>query len=64
MNLFTENKSLFHAINTTKVFLDKCLRVDIAALREMQKKNEFMLYWIECSQQLANANKGASSSGK
>ena len=33
MNLFTDNKSLFDAINTTNVILDKRLRVDIAALR-------------------------------
>ena len=28
MNLFTYNKSLFHAINTTNVILDRCLRVE------------------------------------
>ena len=46
----------------TNVILDKRLRVDIAALREMHEKNEFMLHWIECSQQLADAltKKGAS----
>ena len=50
MNLFTDNKCLFDAINTTYVVLDKRLRVDIAALREMHDKNEFMLHRIECSQ--------------
>ena len=62
MNLFTDNKSLFDAINTTNVILDKCLRVDVAALREMHEQNEFMLHWTECSQQLADAltKKGAS----
>ena len=30
MNLFKDNKSLFDAINTTHVILDKRLRVDIA----------------------------------
>ena len=55
MNLFTDNKSLFDAINTTDVILDKRLRADIAALREMHEKNEFMLHWIECNQQLADA---------
>ena len=61
MNLFTDNKSLFDVINTANVILDKCLRVDIADLREMYEKNEFMLYWTECSQQLADAlaKKGA-----
>ena len=40
LNLFTDdNKSLFDAISTTNVILDKRLRVDIAALREMHKKN-------------------------
>ena len=33
MNLFTDNKGLFDAINMTNVILDKHLRVDIAALK-------------------------------
>ena len=45
INLFTD-KSLFDAIRTTNVILDKRSRVDIAALREMYEKNEFMLHWI------------------
>ena len=46
----------------TNVLYDKRLKVDLAALREMHGKNEFMLHWIECSQQLADAltKKGAS----
>ena len=61
MNLSTDTKSLLDAINTSNVIFDKRLRVDIAALREMHGKNEFMLHWTECSQQLADAltKKGA-----
>ena len=55
MNWFKDNKSHFDAINMTNVILDKHSRVDIAALREMHEKNKFMLPWIECSQQLADA---------
>ena len=38
MDLFTDKKSLFDAINMTNAILDKRLRVDIAALREMHEK--------------------------
>ena len=40
VELFTDNKSMIDAINTTNLMVDKRLRVDIAALREMNENNE------------------------
>ena len=62
INLYTDNKSLFDAINTTNVMLDKRMRVDIASLREMSENNEVSFFWIESKYQLADVftKKGAS----
>ena len=38
--LFTDKKNMIDAINTTNLMVDKRLRVDIAALREMNENNE------------------------
>ena len=44
---FTDNRSLCETLHTTKSILDKRLRVEIAALREMCEKNELLISWIE-----------------
>ena len=62
IQLYTDNRSLLDAINTTNSMLDKRMRVDIASLREMSENNEVSFFWIESKFQLADAltKKGAS----
>ena len=62
IELYTDNKSLFDAINTTNMMLDRRMRVDIAALREMSENNEVSFFWLETKWQLADVltKKGAS----
>ena len=62
VDLYTDNKSLYDAINTTNVMLDRRLRVDIASLREMSENGEVSFFWIESKNQLADVltKKGAS----
>ena len=55
IELQTDSKSMFDAVHTTNLMLDKRLRVDIASLREMHNKNEVVTKCIEASQQLADA---------
>ena len=43
---FTDNRSLYETLHTTKYILDKGLQVEIAALREMREKNELLISWI------------------
>ena len=61
-SLFTDNKSLYDALNTSNLLLDKRLRVDISALREMNDRGEVSYHWVESSQQLADVltKRGAS----
>ena len=62
VDLYTDNKSLYDAINTINVMLDKRLRVDIASLREMSENGDVSFFWIESKHQLADVltKKGAS----
>ena len=59
---FTNNHSLYETLHTTKSMLDKRLRVEIAALREMCEKNKLLINWIEKQYQLSDVltKKGAS----
>ena len=59
---FTDNRSLYETLHTTKSILDKRLRVEIAALREMCEKNELLINWIEKQYQLSDVltKRGAS----
>ena len=52
--LYTDNKSLYDALNTSNLMLDKRLRVDISALREMHDQGDVMIRWIETKNQLAD----------
>ena len=58
---FTNNQSLHDSINTTKATTDRCLRVEISALREMYDKNEITTNWLSKHHQLSNilTKKGA-----
>ena len=59
---FTDNRSSYETLHTTKYILDKRLQVEIAALREMREKNELLISWIEKQHQLSDAltKRGAS----
>ena len=58
----TDNQSLNDTIKTTKPTLDRRLRVEISALREMCDKNEINIHWISKQHQLSDVltKKGAS----
>ena len=62
IDIFTDNKSLYDAVGTSNLVVEKRLRVDIAALREMLEKDNVNFKWVESSHQLADAltKKGAS----
>ena len=59
---FTDNKSLFSTLKTTKINPDKRLRVDIARIREMVTKKEIVVSWVNGENQLADCltKRGAS----
>ena len=54
IELHTDNKSLYDALSTSNMLTDKRLRVDMAALREMNDKGEIIFRWISSSNQLAD----------
>ena len=58
---FTDNLSLVDASNTTTQVSDKRLRVELAAIREMQEQSEISIRWISKENQLADVltKKGA-----
>ena len=62
MEMYTDNRSLYDAINTLNLTSDKHLRVDIAALREMHDNGDVSFRWVESSYQLADVltKRGAS----
>jgi hypothetical protein len=62
INMYTDNKSLYDAVNTSNLVLDKRLRVDISALREMNDNGEVHFCWVDSAHQLADTltRKGAS----
>ena len=59
---FTDNQSLYSTIKTTKLTIDRRLRVEISALREMHERGEIEVHWISKHQQLSDVltKKGAS----
>ena len=61
---FTDNGSLTETLQTSKIVVDKRLRVDIARLREMVSEEEISVSWVEGKRQLADAltKRGASTS--
>ena len=62
IHAYTDNKSLYDAVNTTNLISDKRLRVEISSIREMESQHEIQTSWINSSQQLADVltKKGAS----
>ena len=59
---YTDNKSLFDNINSTKSVSEKRLRIDIASIREMLVDKEVDIRWIPSKLQLADCltKRGAS----
>ena len=60
---YTDNRSLYDAVNTTNQVSDRRLRVDISSIREYQDTNEIEVIWVNGCDQLADVltKKGASS---
>ena len=54
VTLFTDSKSMFDAVHTTNLMDDRRLRVDIAALREMNDKQEVVFRWLNSKRQVAD----------
>lgn len=54
VTLFTDSKSMFDAVHTTNLMDDKRLRVDIAALREMNNQQEVVFRWLNSKRQVAD----------
>ena len=54
VTLRTDNKSLFDAIGATNLFQDKRLRVDLAALREMNDNDELNIEWVDFKSQITD----------
>ena len=50
----TDNRSLFDTIHATKQTSEKCLIVDISAVREMSDRNEVSVMWIKKEKQLSD----------
>ena len=61
---YTDNKSLYQHLNTTRITQDMRLRVDISRLREMVEEDEITVIWVDKNEQLADVmtKKGASAS--
>ena len=52
--VITDNKSLLDCVQSTKLISDKCLRVELHALRQMHEENEIEIIWIPTSKQISN----------
>ena len=58
----TDSKSLYDAANTSTMYSDRRLRVEMAAIREAKESEELEIKWTNSSNQLADVltKKGAS----
>ncbi len=66
IDCFTDNKSLYDNIHSTKVVSEKRLRIDIASIKQMLEKREIsQIVWVESCHQVADCltKRGASCSG-
>ena len=52
--LYTDSKSMFDAVNTANLVVDRKLRVDIASFCEMNEREEVTLKWINSKNQIAD----------
>ena len=51
--VITDNRSLLDCVQSTKLISDKCLRVELHALRQMLEENEIEIIWIPTSSRSA-----------
>ena len=51
----TDSRSLFEALGSSKQVSDKRLRLDVGSLREMIKRDEITINWVQGSRQLSDA---------
>ena len=51
---FTDNRSLYEAVNTSSLVADRRLRVEVSMLRQMSEHSELNLQWINTHDQLAD----------
>ena len=51
---FTDNKSLYDNLQSSKIVQDSRLRVDIARIREMVHLGEINVVWVDKTKQLAD----------
>ena len=56
IEVYTDNKSLHDASQSSKYVTDKCLRIDIGALKEIIFNKEIeSITWIKSAQQIADS---------
>ena len=60
---YTDNRSLYDILYTTKLTSEKSLIVDVASIREMIDKEQVKVLWVEGQKQLSDVltKAGASS---
>ena len=51
---YTDNRSIYDAVHTLKQTLEKRLPVDISPIREMVKRNEINITWIEKTKEISD----------
>ena len=51
----TDNKSLYETVHTSKVLMDRSVRVSIGSLRQRVNRKEITVKWTSTSQQLADS---------
>ena len=55
INLYTDCKSLYQMLHTSKVVTDKSLRVSASYLRQIFNKGEINVIWVDSNSQLADS---------
>ena len=51
---YTDSRSLFETVGTTKLISDKRLRVEISAIRQMVDRGEITIHWVNKERQLSD----------
>ena len=66
ITLFTDNKSLYETVHSTKSIEDKRLKIDICILRQVLSNGEIhSIEWVETKKQIADSlTKGGASTKK
>ena len=51
---YTDNQSLYDAVQSMKQTLEKCLFITISAIQEMVERNDIAVTWISKEKQLSD----------